>query len=83
MYWFDLSWFIITNINYVPGVTGQYDFGPMGCALKTNVLNAWRQFFILEEQMFEVDCSILTPEPVLKLVLLIRMSFDQSLGNEN
>lgn len=48
------------------GITGQYDFGPMGCALKANMLNAWRQFFVLEEQMLEVDCSILTPEPVLK-----------------
>lgn len=48
------------------GITGQYDFGPMGCALKSNILSAWRQFFVLEEQMLEVDCSILTPEPVLK-----------------
>ncbi|CAO1341939.1 unnamed protein product [Diamesa hyperborea] len=48
------------------GITGQYDFGPMGCALKSNMLNAWRKFFIMEEQMLEVDCSILTPEPVLK-----------------
>lgn len=48
------------------GITGQYDFGPMGCALKSNMLHAWRQFFVLEEQMLEVDCSILTPEAVLK-----------------
>ncbi|CAD7086037.1 unnamed protein product [Hermetia illucens] len=48
------------------GITGQFDFGPMGCALKTNMLNLWRQFFVMEEQMLEVDCSILTPEPVLK-----------------
>ncbi|KAM7357301.1 glycine--tRNA ligase isoform 2-T2 [Cochliomyia hominivorax] len=48
------------------GITGQYDFGPMGCALKSNILSLWRQFFSLEEQMLEVDCSILTPEPVLK-----------------
>lgn len=48
------------------GVTGQYDFGPMGCSLKTNLINVWRNFFVLEEQMLEVDCSILTPEPVLK-----------------
>jgi glycyl-tRNA synthetase (class II) len=48
------------------GITGQFDFGPMGCALKANILNAWRSFFVLEEQMLEVDCSILTPEPVLK-----------------
>ena len=48
------------------GISGQYDFGPMGCSLKANMLNTWRKFFILEEQMLEVDCSILTPEPVLK-----------------
>nr|CAH7749236.1 unnamed protein product [Callosobruchus chinensis] len=48
------------------GITGQYDFGPMGCAFKANLLQLWRQFFVLEEQMLEVDCSILTPEPVLK-----------------
>lgn len=48
------------------GITGQFDYGPMGCALKTNMLSLWRNFFVLEEQMLEVDCSILTPEPVLK-----------------
>ncbi len=48
------------------GVSGQYDFGPMGCAMKANLINAWRSFFILEEQMLEVDCTMLTPEPVLK-----------------
>lgn len=48
------------------GITGQFDFGPMGCALKSNILSTWRSFFVLEEQMLEVDCAILTPEPVLK-----------------
>ncbi|XP_044736795.1 glycine--tRNA ligase isoform X2 [Chrysoperla carnea] len=48
------------------GITGQFDFGPMGCSFKSNMLDAWRKFFVLEEQMLEVDCSILTPEPVLK-----------------
>lgn len=48
------------------GVAGLYDFGPMGCAMKTNLLSEWRKFFIDEEDMLEVDTSILTPEPVLK-----------------
>lgn len=48
------------------GIAGQFDYGPMGCALKSNMLNLWRQHFVFEEQMLEVDCSILTPEPVLK-----------------
>ena len=48
------------------GISGQFDFGPMGCAFKANLINTWRNFFILEDQMLEVDCSILTPEPVLQ-----------------
>ena len=48
------------------GVNGFYDFGPMGCAVKANLLQAWRNFFILEEQMLEVQTAILTPEVVLK-----------------
>ncbi|XP_048866235.1 glycine--tRNA ligase isoform X2 [Brienomyrus brachyistius] len=48
------------------GVSGLYDFGPVGCALKNNILQAWRQHFIQEEQILEIDCTMLTPEPVLK-----------------
>ena len=48
------------------GVSGQYDMGPMGCAMKTNLLDLWRKHFVLEEGLLEVDCTILTPEPVLK-----------------
>jgi len=47
------------------GVTGQFDFGPMGCAMKSNLIQAWRSHFVLEEQMLEVDCTVLTPETVL------------------
>jgi len=47
------------------GVTGQFDFGPMGCALKANLLAAWRNYFVLEEHMLEVDCTAITPEAVL------------------
>ncbi|CAL8294171.1 unnamed protein product [Lota lota] len=48
------------------GVSGLYDFGPVGCALKNNILQIWRQHFIQEEQILEIDCTMLTPEPVLK-----------------
>ncbi|KAL3311426.1 hypothetical protein Ciccas_009993 [Cichlidogyrus casuarinus] len=49
------------------GVQGLYDFGPMGCALKNNMLTIWRQLFVVEEQLLEVDCSMLTPEQVLQV----------------
>uniref|UniRef100_A0A8C5QTT7 Glycine--tRNA ligase n=1 Tax=Leptobrachium leishanense TaxID=445787 RepID=A0A8C5QTT7_9ANUR len=48
------------------GVSGLYDFGPVGCALKNNIIQIWRQHFIQEEQILEIDCTMLTPEPVLK-----------------
>uniref|UniRef100_A0A4W6DDP7 Glycine--tRNA ligase n=2 Tax=Lates calcarifer TaxID=8187 RepID=A0A4W6DDP7_LATCA len=38
----------------------------VGCALKNNILQVWRQHFIQEEQILEIDCTMLTPEPVLK-----------------
>ena len=48
-------------------MAGLYDYGPMGCAMKGNIVSLWRSHFVLEEQLLEVDCSVLTPYPVLKL----------------
>ncbi|KAK0710939.1 glycyl-tRNA synthetase-like protein [Lasiosphaeris hirsuta] len=48
------------------GVSGLYDYGPPGCALQANIIDIWRKHFILEEDMLEVDCSVLTPHDVLK-----------------
>ena len=48
------------------GIAGLYDLGPAGCALKANMVNFWRNHFVVEENMLEVECTMLTPEPVLK-----------------
>lgn len=40
--------------------------------MKSNLIDAWKKFFILEEQMLEVECSMLTPETVLKTSGTIR-----------
>ena len=48
------------------GVAGLYDFGPMGCAMKSQLISLWRSHFVLEEGMLEVDCSMLTPDSILK-----------------
>lgn len=57
---------LIIKLIVLIGVAGLYDFGPMGCALKSNILEQWKRFFVLEEQMLEIDCSMLTPERVLE-----------------
>lgn len=58
--------FIIPSFQIYGGVTGLYDYGPPGCAVKANVLAFWRQHFVLEEGMLEVDCPCVTPHAVLK-----------------
>lgn len=48
------------------GASGFYDLGPIGCAIKANLLQLWRKFFVLQDQMLEIDCPALTTEPVFK-----------------
>ncbi|KAF2755549.1 glycyl-tRNA synthetase [Pseudovirgaria hyperparasitica] len=45
---------------------GLFDYGPPGCALQANIVALWRQHFVLEEEMLELDCTALTPEDVFK-----------------
>jgi len=47
------------------GVSGLYDFGPVGCKLKNNIISIWKQHFVDNEDMLEVECPSLTPENVL------------------
>ncbi|ODN97300.1 glycine-tRNA ligase [Cryptococcus wingfieldii CBS 7118] len=48
------------------GVAGLYDFGPTGSALQANILDAWRKHYIIEEDMLELDTTIMTLAEVLK-----------------
>ena len=43
------------NIMYILGVSGLYDFGPMGCAMKANLVSLWRSHFVLEENVHAGD----------------------------
>lgn len=58
--------FIAPSFEVYGGYAGQFDFGPMGCAMKHNLLKVWRNHFVLEDDLLELDCTIITPEPVLK-----------------
>lgn len=48
------------------GVAGLYDYGPSGAALQANIINHWRSHFIIEEDMLELDTTIMTLSDVLK-----------------
>ncbi|KAN0041423.1 hypothetical protein ACTFIV_003962 [Dictyostelium citrinum] len=58
--------FITQSFSIYGGQAGLYDYGPPGCAVKANLINFWRQHFVLNEDMSEVDCVSVTPEQVLK-----------------
>lgn len=55
---------VVPSFEIYNGVSGLYDFGPVTCAVKANVINLWRQHFVLEEHMLELECTVLTPESV-------------------
>jgi glycyl-tRNA synthetase len=57
--------FYVPSFEIYGGVGGLYDFGPAGCAIKQNLIQLWRQHFVLTESMLEVDCAAMTPSPVL------------------
>jgi len=58
--------FVRPSFDIYGGVAGLFDLGPPGCAVQANILQQWRNHFILEEQMLEVDCTIMTKDEVFK-----------------
>lgn len=48
------------------GLSGVFDYGPVGVLLKRKFIECWRDFFIKQEDnIFEVDGSVILPEKVL------------------
>jgi glycyl-tRNA synthetase len=48
------------------GAAGFYTFGPQGATLKSNVEEAWRDRFTVQEGNFEVEAPTIMPEPVFE-----------------
>lgn len=58
--------FVVPSFEIYGGIGGFYDFGPPACALKANLLRAWRRHFVFEDKLLEIECTNLMPEVVLK-----------------
>lgn len=58
--------FVIPAFEIYGGVAGLYDLGPSATELRNNLLNLWRQHFIVAEDMLEVMCTNIVPEKVLQ-----------------
>ena len=57
---------VVPSYQIYNGIAGLYDFGPIGCALKSNIEQYWKDHFILEENLLEISGTCITPEIVLK-----------------
>jgi glycyl-tRNA synthetase len=60
------KFFFVQSFEIYNGVSGFYDYGPLGCAVKQNVENFWRNHFVLEEDMLEMSCSNIMLDEVLQ-----------------
>lgn len=58
--------YLVPSFEIHNGPAGLLDYGPPACALKANVLSLWRTHFVVEEGMLEMECTNLTPSPVLE-----------------
>ncbi len=43
------------------GFAGLFDLGPIGSAIRSNLLNAFREHFIIYDDLLELTCTNLTP----------------------
>ncbi|HPF31268.1 MAG TPA: glycine--tRNA ligase [Candidatus Saccharibacteria bacterium] len=59
--------FIYQGSEIYGGLSGTWDYGPLGVVLKRNVMNLWWKMFVEErDDMFGVDASILMNQKVWK-----------------
>ena len=47
--------FVVPSFEIHSGVAGLFDFGPPGCGMKDALLSIWRQHFVLEESMLQLE----------------------------
>ena len=58
--------FLYPSYEIYGGVAGMYDYGPLGTALKNNIIEIWRRLYTLGEGFIEIDSETIGPEMVFK-----------------
>jgi len=59
--------FVFPSSEIYGGLSGTYDFGPIGFLLKKKIIDFWREFFIKsEDNIFEIETSLIMPEKVFE-----------------
>ena len=58
--------FIWPSFEVYGGVAGMFDYGPLGCILKNNIVEAWRSIYKGREGFIEIDSETVNPKDVFK-----------------
>lgn len=58
--------FLFPSYEVYGGVAGMYDYGPLGTAMKSNIIDIWRRLYTLGEGFVEIDSETIGPEVVFK-----------------
>ncbi len=58
--------FIYPSFEIYGGVAGMFDYGPLGCVLKNNIVNTWRHIYKGREGFIEIDSETVNPKDVFK-----------------
>jgi len=48
------------------GLSGVFDFGPIGTLMRQKLIAFWREYFVKSENHFEIEGAIILPEKVFK-----------------
>ncbi|MGC9516626.1 MAG: glycine--tRNA ligase [Methanomicrobiales archaeon] len=58
--------FLWSSFEIYSGVAGFVDYGPLGAILKNNIINKWRDYYIIREGFYEIESPTIMPEEALK-----------------
>jgi glycyl-tRNA synthetase len=58
--------FIFPSFEIYGGVSGFFNYGPLGSKLKRNIEKKWRDLFVRKEGMVEIESTILMPKAVFE-----------------
>ena len=45
-------------LTYMAGVSGLFDYGPIGCSIKNNIVNAWRKYFVSSISLSDLSVTV-------------------------
>jgi glycyl-tRNA synthetase len=58
--------FLWSSFEIYSGAAGFFDYGPLGAILKNNIIEKWRNYYIIREGFYEIESPTIMPEEALK-----------------